>query len=316
MNLPFFYRRILLRAAIDPRLRLFRLSRLLRRPVEIALELTNACNLSCVMCFRTRMTRPKGFMGVTDARRAIDRVKTFPKSLFLPQGFGESLLHPDFLDILGYARSVIPNRIILITNGTLLHKDVSREIVKRRLADGIVISVETGRKEEYEKIRVRGDFDQLDSNINDFIEQRRIFNKTTPTLLLRGVALQDEESVLALLHKKWGRLLSDGDSIGVNWTVAWTGPDVEPRVASGQSDGPPTERRLACRRLWHSLTIGLNRDVTPCCLDYDFQLSVGNINERSLRDIWQGSRLAELRAAHLRGDLSQIPLCKTCKDWE
>ncbi len=316
MNLPFFYRRILLRAAIDPGLRLFRLSRLLRRPVEIALELTNACNLSCVMCFRTRMTRPKGFMGVAEARRAIDHVKNFPRSLFLPQGFGESLLHPDFLDILGYARSVISNRIILITNGTLLRKEVSREIIKRRLADGIVISVETGCKEDYEKIRVKGDFDQLDSNINDLIEQRRIHNETTPTLLLRGVALQDEESVVALLHKKWGRMLSDGDSIGVNCTVAWTQSGVGPRAASGQSSAPSTKRRLACRRLWHSLTIGLNRDVTPCCLDYDFQLSVGNINENSLRDIWQGSKLAELREAHLRGALDEIPLCKTCKDWE
>jgi len=316
MNLPSSYRRILLRAAIDPRLRLLRLSRWVREPVEVALELTNACNLNCVMCFRTRMKRPKGFMEVTEARRAIDQVKYFPKSLFLPQGFGESLLHPDFLDILAYARSVIPNRIILITNGTRLEKDVSREIVKRRLADGIVISVETGRKDEYEKVRLGGDFDHLDGNINDFVEQRRIFNETTPALLLRGVALQDEESVVAQLHNKWGHLLSDGDSIGVNWTVAWTGTGVEPHVAGGQSDGPPTKRRLACRRLWYSMTIGLSRDVTPCCLDFDFQLSVGNVDEKSLRDIWHGPRLREIREAHLRGDLSRVPLCRTCKDWE
>ncbi len=312
MNLPLIYRRILLRAAIDPRLRLLPLSRLLRQPIEVALELTNVCNLNCVMCFRTRMRRPKGLMSVAEARRWIDQIGSFPKSLFLPQGFGESFVHPDFLDILGYARSVIPNRIILITNGTLLSKDVSREIIKRRLADGIVISVETGRKEEYEKIRMRGDFDQLDRNINDLIEQRRALNETAPTLLLRGVALQDEQSVVAQLKSKWGPLLSDRDSIGVNCTVAWTQSSVETAAVRKQS----SKRRLACRRLWHSLTIGLNGDVTPCCLDYDFHLSVGNIYNDGLTGIWRGPKLVEYRDAHLRGDLNEIPLCKTCNDWE
>ena len=316
MNLRAFHTRALIRAAIDPRLRRFRLSRLLRQPVEIALELTNACNLSCVMCFRTSMARPKGFMDVTEARAVIDQIKQFPKSLFLPQGFGESLLHPDFLDVLAYARSAVKNRIVLITNGTLLSKDISREIVKRGLADGIVISVETGRKEDYERIRMGGDFDTLDRNISEFIELRRESGEALPSLLLRGVALDASGDVKALLNEKWGRLLSPSDSIGINYTVNWAESGSRAASTGVPKDAHSSRRRLACRRLWYSMTVGLQEDVTPCCLDYNFRLSVGNIDKNSLRDIWQGKRLAQLREAHLRRDLGQIPLCSTCNDWD
>jgi MoaA/NifB/PqqE/SkfB family radical SAM enzyme len=255
-------------------------------------------------------------MDVTEARHAIDQIKQFPKSLFLPQGFGEPLLHPDFLDVLAYARSTIKNRIILITNGTLLSKDMSREIVKRSLADAIVISVETGRKEDYEKTRIGGDFDQLDRNISEFIELRRECGETLPNLLLRGVALDASGDVRALLNEKWGRLLSPSDGIGTNYAVNWAESGIRAASAGMPKDALSSRRRLACRRLWYSMTVGLQKDVTPCCLDYDFRLSVGNIDKNSLRDIWQGKRLAELREAHLRRDLSQIPLCSTCNDWE
>jgi len=262
------------------------------------------------------MARPKGFMDVTEARAVIDQIKQFPKSLFLPQGFGESLLHPDFLDVLAYARSAVKNRIVLITNGTLLSKDISREIVKRGLADGIVISVETGRKEDYERIRMGGDFDTLDRNISEFIELRRESGEALPSLLLRGVALDASGDVKALLNEKWGRLLSPSDSIGINYTVNWAESGSRAASTGVPKDAHSSRRRLACRRLWYSMTVGLQEDVTPCCLDYNFRLSVGNIDKNSLRDIWQGKRLAQLREAHLRRDLGQIPLCSTCNDWD
>ncbi|MBN1593372.1 MAG: SPASM domain-containing protein [Candidatus Coatesbacteria bacterium] len=304
--------RALLRAAIDPRLRVFPIGRLIRQPEEIALELTNICNLSCVMCFRKRMRRPKGLMSLENAKRWIDQIGEFPKSLFLPQGFGESLVHPKFLEVMRYARSAIPNRIVLITNGTLLRKEMSREIIRDRLADGIIISVETGLKDDYERIRVGGDFDQLDRNISDLLEQRVAMGVTSPSLLLRGVALGDKQLVLDLLRDRWGRMLAEGDGIGVNSAISWTGAG-----SAGVNARRKGEKRpLACRHLWRSLTINVDGEVTPCCLDFDFHLSLGNINSERLIEMWRGRKLSEYRNAYLSGDLDRIPLCKSCNDWE
>ncbi len=49
--------------------------------------------------------------------------------------------------------------------------------------------------------------------------------------------------------------------------------------------------------------------VVPCCRDIHFDLQLGSIYDASLFDIWHNDRMVKLRLAHIRGDLSDYPLC-------
>ena len=297
-------------------MRMTSVSQLVRSPVEVSQELTNHCNLNCVMCFRESMTREKGLMDFDLAKRAIDGLKAFPKALFLPQGFGESLMYPDFVDVLRYARSVLPNTIAMITNGTLLTPEISSQIVQESLADVIVFSVESADKGQYEQIRRGGDFESLVANITSLFEIRRSLGVVKPRICIRGVAADDGSSTVESLQGLWGEFLSSGDQIAVNEFRSWGG------IADQDSLGAETKRktgrirRLACRQLFRTFMIGFNGDVTPCCYDFDFSLRIGNITESSFKSLWMGSELARLRDLHLRGRFAEIPLCSQCKDWE
>ena len=89
-------------------------------PEELFVELTNACNLRCVMCPRTSSSRKVGFMEPALFRKIVDEAAHFSFCLLLPHGMGEALLHPRWQDLVGYASDRGLSPIWILTNGTLL----------------------------------------------------------------------------------------------------------------------------------------------------------------------------------------------------
>src|SRR5262245_14492103 len=83
------------------------------------LELTNACNLRCTCCptGNGRMRRAKGLMREETFRAAL--AGAGPLEFVLLFQWGESLLHPRFLDLARAARAH-GARTLLTTNATLL----------------------------------------------------------------------------------------------------------------------------------------------------------------------------------------------------
>jgi radical SAM protein with 4Fe4S-binding SPASM domain len=67
------------------------------------------------------------------------------------------------------------------------------------------------------------------------------------------------------------------------------------------------DRRSRCAVPWVSAEISARGDVTTCHTFYD--LSLGNIHDSSLLEIWRGARLAQLRE-QLRDGL--LPICTAC----
>jgi len=74
--------------------------------------------------------------------------------------------------------------------------------------------------------------------------------------------------------------------------------------------------RNDCYQVWHSLVINWNGDVVPCCRDYNGTSILGNVREQSLRKIWNGRPMQNLRKAIAR-DRKSLPLCRSCTlaDW-
>ena len=73
-------------------------------PNRITVELTNQCNVSCSFCPRQDVPMEIGFMDMGLYRKIIDEAaQHLPVKLVLFFR-GESLLHPHFLQCLGYAK--------------------------------------------------------------------------------------------------------------------------------------------------------------------------------------------------------------------
>jgi hypothetical protein len=72
--------------------------------------------------------------------------------------------------------------------------------------------------------------------------------------------------------------------------------------------------RRPCFQLWNELLITSQGMVTPCCRDTRLKLSIGNIHNGQLLDMWQGEELSQLRLRQIKGEWNMIPLCLKCAD--
>ena len=147
--------------------------------LSVAIEPTSVCNLRCKTCYSLRPKlyppRKRGFMEWDLYRRVVDEIAGFGYSVNLGLNFGgESLLHNKFADMLNYAASKGVFKIGFNTNGAMLSRELSREVVKN--VDNIVISLD-GLGEKHESLRVGSNYETVEKNILDLIDARGGANK-------------------------------------------------------------------------------------------------------------------------------------------
>lgn len=103
------------------------------------IELSTFCNLRCKYCpypWQEKLrNQPKMHMDWRTFERAIEwavRLNGSNKELSLT-GVGEALLHPEFVNMLAYARECLPdNPLVFSTNGLLLTEELCETIARYR----------------------------------------------------------------------------------------------------------------------------------------------------------------------------------------
>jgi radical SAM protein with 4Fe4S-binding SPASM domain len=276
-------------------------------PVEIALELTNHCNLRCVMCPVPNLKRTRGFMDETLLKRVVADVSEESGFLFLPQGFGESLLHKQYGQLLRLAQRRGIHPVVVLTNGMLL--DTEHISMLMDSADVVIVTIDGITAKTYESIRVKGKFETVIGNIERFLKARG--DKKSPCLILRIIRMKETEAEVEEFRTFWSGKIGGRDLIQVAGFNDWTGSVIH-RGAEGiqhQRDRHP------CRMLWKNLTVYHDGRVSPCCYDAEGELIVGDALQQPLKEIWSGSSLKNLRELHLSRQFLKIPICSRCTNW-
>lgn len=145
-------------------------------PTLLELELSNQCNLECIMCEgrlssgirKNRDNLPPLPMIYNES--FLDEVKEFiPHLEELRFNGGEPFAQKIVLDICMMVADIKPDlRINIATNGTVYNKQVKAILEKCNLH--LNISIDSLTKEIYEKIRLNGNFDDLMKNFLIFKE--------------------------------------------------------------------------------------------------------------------------------------------------
>jgi MoaA/NifB/PqqE/SkfB family radical SAM enzyme len=147
----------------------------LLRPVtqlaKIYIEPTNRCNLDCVTCIRQSWDEPLGAMSSETFSRIIEGLRLFdpPPDIFFG-GLGEPLAHPNIVDMVKKAKA-LGSTVELITNGTLLSKSISAELVAARL-DKLWVSLDGATPESYTDVRLGAALPQVLANLAEFRHAR------------------------------------------------------------------------------------------------------------------------------------------------
>lgn len=77
--------------------------------------------------------------------------------------------------------------------------------------------------------------------------------------------------------------------------------------------GPP--KRRPCRRIWERMLVRANGVGVACDQDMNDQLSLGNIESRTLAEMWGELEMSALRQKHADGNWGGVVPCSTCREW-
>ncbi len=159
-------------------------------PIHLDIELVGVCNLKCEFCFQNGLiTQPLGYMKFELFKKIIDEGALKGLCAIKLQIRGESYLHPELFDCIGYAKNAGIMDTQITTNGTLLDEKRVRRTFDSGL-DGIIFSVDAHHAECYERTCRDNTYSSVERAIKNFLELRGKLGKSRPWVRLQSDILQ------------------------------------------------------------------------------------------------------------------------------
>lgn len=272
-------------------------------PLCLDIETTNVCNLDCIMCPRTvyiaRGTYgPIGMMDYDVYRRIIDEGSRYDLPSVKLQYLGEPLAHPDLSKQIKYAKDAGVLDVMFNTNATLLTAEKAHEILEAGL-DSIFFSVDSFSPEKFNRIRIGADYDQVVSNILQFMEIKRAGSYDKVHTRVSMTVMENDIEELVEFKDFWLQHV-DVVGYGVYHDVNEDGID------------SPYNPNFTCAQPFQRMFVMWDGVTTPCCVDDHRGYKTGNVSANSLHDIWHGRPYQRMRAAQLNGAYKEIGICKKC----
>jgi MoaA/NifB/PqqE/SkfB family radical SAM enzyme len=167
----------------------FRLHRPVTQLTKVYVEPTVACNLDCITCFRNEWEDPTGQMSDETFARILHGLKAIdPLPSVYFGGIGEPLFHPRTPTWVAEAKA-LGSRVEVITNGTTLTEDVSRQLIEAGL-DLLWVSIDGASPQTFADVRLGANLPQVTENLKRFARMRPADHHPKPEIGVAFVALK------------------------------------------------------------------------------------------------------------------------------
>ncbi len=266
-------------------------------PFEIAIGITNRCNLDCVFCPNKTSRHPRGEISLELLDNLIGQAAPFVDMVDLSFD-GEPFLHPAWDECVEvcHRRGV---RATLQTNCLLLDERTIRKICRVGL-DAIILSLDAADPATYARIKPGGDYHKAVANAERFLRVSR-GERNRPHTTIQFVRSPENLSEEKEFLRKWrGR--------GADYLR------IKPKFNFGGGVGGGFLRRSVkpCVLLWTSLAIHWDGTLPLCCMEIEGRRIMGDAGREELRDIVNSEAFREVRRLHLAGAQDQHPVCRRC----
>jgi radical SAM protein with 4Fe4S-binding SPASM domain len=312
-------------------------------PREVYVEPTNRCNELCTTCPRTFFTREPeadldrdGFVRILDEFPGVERV--------VLHGVGEPLLACDLPEMVAEANRR-GARVLFNSNALALHRRLARDLVAAGL-DELRISMDAADAGTYRAIRGVDGFEKAMRRAADFCALLRELGSDRPKVSLVFMVMRENVEGLTRVIERAGQMGAhavvlqrlvyfdagmaveqqslmgrDLSELMAGWRRAAEQAGVELLGTGGLTPAdslrPVDSARpwSGCTRPWRSTYVTANGNVLPCCFapftttNYA-GVVLGNVHERPMSEIWNGSEYEAFRRAHASDDPPEC--CRGC----
>lgn len=283
-------------------------------PLNIDLELASTCNLRCPFCFipdpsYEKFISQKGKDGLPLRRvmpkemafKIIDECAKIGVPALKFNWRGESTLHPDYSEIVRYAKFYGHfYELLANTNANCPHKSIEGLMCMTKC----MVSLDSMIPDTYAKMRVGGNLEKAKETINELILSGH------KNVWVRRVLTKENinEPFVEQVKEKWG------DKVHVSEHYCFDrNAKLNLEVGCEHDEGLP---RKYCQYPSQRLVISSAGYVYPCCIDLHETMPLGNIKKQTIMSIWNGDAIKNLRRT-LRSNQKEFmtPACANCESW-
>ena len=275
-------------------------------PISLDINVTNRCNLKCIMCRRTKFAE----RGEEEKPEDIDLKlykdiidESAKEGVFAVHitGDGEPLLHENIIEIIEYAGRKNILDIFMSTNATLLDEDMSRAILDAGLTR-LIISFDSPIKSTYEKIRVGSKYEMVIENIKRFAKIKKSYKY--PILRAQMVKMSLNKQEVDEYIKLFSPFV---DVIGFTEYINYFNLDDGSKEINEKKypDG------FVCFDLWRRMTIDVNGSVYACVPKPE-ALYLGDAHKQTLKELWHSQKINKVRRLYIENNLSCLDKYCTC----
>lgn len=278
-------------------------------PVRLHIQTISYCNAHCLFCAYPAVagTISHGIMEDAVYRKIIDEASHYqPKRISLLL-MNEPLLDRKLPERIRYAKQRLggETEVTITSNGSLLTPKIIDRLIDSGL-DRIKISIQGLTKDTYEQI-MGLNYERTFQGINRLVDTLKQRKASRPKVVLSMVNVGHNEDEIRRYKRHWRRK-------GIKaTTVAFEnkGGNIKEDISLHPFGLQTMER---CYRFNRCSYILYNGDVIPCCADWARTVVLGNVKEKSLREIWHGEKLNAIRNDFLAGNHALLPgICRSCK---
>ena len=281
-------------------------------PNRITIELTNQCNVSCTFCPRQSVPMNIGYMDMKLYKKIIDEASVHLPVKIVIFFRGESLLHPNFIDCVRYAKEKRLGPIQYATNAYALNKEIADAIAESGI-DFVSFSLDTLDPEIYEKSRLAGNLSISMENVRylcKICRERRKKGMSAPTLQTSTIEIPEYMEGQKSFIEYWKKYV---DVVRVYYEHDDNGkfrnPDVQEYVMSLVPDRKP------CRKVFTDMLVYWDGGLALCNYDWRGGLQGLNLNEMTIEEAWNSEIYEYVRKIHIKGCFNHRMLCNECQHW-
>ncbi len=304
-------------------------TRLRSKPVEISLEPTLRCNSNCVMCnrqfVRKDQVRHSGFL----SWEVFDKVRPFfpYAERVLLGGFGEALLHPDYIEMVKEVKRYGP-QVYFFTNAISLKPDIARGLVDAHL-DQICVSIGGANPVTHTYVRGTDTLNRVIENIRALNECKASRGNGHPAVSLNVVAMNSVLPEVCDILRLAGEL--HVESLWMPHLVVqqdemieespWTRVEDSRRyLAEGEKLAselgievhfPALDEATGdCLSFFQEIYVTWDGMVLSCPFE---RYIVGDLASNTLNEIWDGPGYLKLRRSYFERGICEV--CPNCSKW-
>ena len=261
---------------------------------KIYIEITNKCNLTCSFCSKDK--REKKEMTVDEFKTVLDKVSDYTESIYLHIK-GEPLLHSRLEGILNVCDQYNV-KVCITTNGILL-KNKKSVLLKHNIKQiNVSLHSENNMKDYFDN--VFNTCDELSKKIT-IIYRIWVINKLSTNIVDKIIShYKLSTNIVDKIYND--KNINVADNIYLDKDIEFTWPN----DSNDEFDSIGT-----CYGTRSHIAILSNGDITPCCLDSEGMIKLGNIFKDNIDDVLNSNLYKEIKEGFQNNKIVH-PLCRKC----